>query len=865
MLALVLLWAAQASAFQTWGYFPLPDGATWTASVSPPEPDVGASETLTVAGSGMFAGLLVKILRDQRGSEQYLTNDALGVRLHGVYSVGAGGNCGNETDTYSPPIQIAAADMTVGVPVYSSGTAFAADNVCGTLSLSYNATSVVVAIEPSVTVPAGTFANPVRLHTTVNYSGTVNGQFVSFSQIHEFWLVLGIGEVRGVQTHWDGSITTYELTSYSVPDILPDPFSFAPKSAQAAGEAVVSDPVTVSGLAGPAPIAVANGDYQINGAGFTISPGTVNNGDQVRVRVFSGQPGVAVTATLTIGGVSADFVVTTVSDTAPDAFSIAPVNGAPLGILVGSGGIAVTGINAPAPISIAGGEYSVSGGAFTSAAGTVAPFSTVRVRVASAASYGATTSATLTIGGVSAAFDVTTQSPGDDSVPRLYYVSQPGDYVGAGETRVFNLDTPGSTFSVTRNYAGGISLAMYGGSDYWNLDLDAPGTGPLVPGRYEGATRFPFHDSGAGLSFIGYGRGCNTVTGRFDVLEVLYAANGDVQRFAANFEQHCEGAAPALFGEVRYNSSLLLGASTIRRWRADLTGEGRSDVVWRHANGSNLLWQMGGAAIAAAAPLPAVFDANWTIAGIGDFNGDGRADLLWRHALTGQVFVWLMNGASVVATGSPGTVDLQWRIEGAADFDGDGKADVLWRHAVTGAVYVWLMNGLSLSSAGAAGVVGDANWKIVGLGDLDGDGRADIVWRRDGTGANFAWLMNGHAIGSSGPLLAVADASWKIVAVGDTDGDGKADLLWRHTSGINRWWKMNGLSLVTGAALPMVPDANWQVQAIGDYDGDGRSDLFWRNILTGVTFVWLLDGAAVSASASPAVVPDLSWKVQSPK
>lgn len=59
-----------------------------------------------------------------------------------------------------------------------------------------------------------------------------------------------------------------------------------------------------------------------------------------------------------------------------------------------------------------------------------------------------------------------------------------------------------------------------------------------------------------GLSAFGEGRGCSFVDGRFSVLEAEYGADGEVVRFAADFEQHCERMAPALFGFVRFNSSV---------------------------------------------------------------------------------------------------------------------------------------------------------------------------------------------------------------------------------------------------------------------------------------------------------------------
>ena len=97
----------------------------------------------------------------------------------------------------------------------------------------------------------------------------------------------------------------------------------------------------------------------------------------------------------------------------------------------------------------------------------------------------------------------------------------------------------------------------------------------------------------------------------------------------------------------------------------------------------------------------------------GDVNGDGKADLVWRHASTGQVTVWLMNGATIAGSGMVAQVtDLDWQLVGAGDVNGDGKADLVWRHASTGQVTVWRMNGATIAGAGAVAQVTDSGWQI---------------------------------------------------------------------------------------------------------------------------------------------------------
>ena len=98
----------------------------------------------------------------------------------------------------------------------------------------------------------------------------------------------------------------------------------------------------------------------------------------------------------------------------------------------------------------------------------------------------------------------------------------------------------------------------------WYLNLAATNGAVLQPGAYEGAERFPFQSAGhPGLDFSGDGRGCNTLTGRFDVLEVVRDAGGNISQLAVNWEQHCEGAQPALFGQIRFNSDVPLSGKPI--------------------------------------------------------------------------------------------------------------------------------------------------------------------------------------------------------------------------------------------------------------------------------------------------------------
>lgn len=154
-------------------------------------------------------------------------------------------------------------------------------------------------------------------------------------------------------------------------------------------------------------------------------------------------------------------------------------------------------------------------------------------------------------------------SPTQAGTTIFQFVSQPGDYIGQGQALV--LTTAQADFRLQGNYANGVSIhidnfsrADPGNYLFWYVDFAPAAGGTLVPGAYEGATRFPFNGpSEPGLSISGDGRGCNQLTGRFDVREAVFdPQTGEVLQFAADFEQHCEGSDPALFGSIRYNSDI---------------------------------------------------------------------------------------------------------------------------------------------------------------------------------------------------------------------------------------------------------------------------------------------------------------------
>ena len=193
-------------------------------------------------------------------------------------------------------------------------------------------------------------------------------------------------------------------------------FAFTDRTWVTLNTEFTSNTITVSWIDAAAPIFITGGTYSINDGLFTSANGTVYNGDTVKVRLTSsGSYSTTMNATLTIGGVSKTFSVTTksdpLSDTTPDPFTFTARTNVALNIAVASDPhITVSGIDATTPISVVGGAYSINDGLYTSANGTVNNGDTVKVRLTSSWSYSTMTNATLTIGGVSGTFSVTTQA-----------------------------------------------------------------------------------------------------------------------------------------------------------------------------------------------------------------------------------------------------------------------------------------------------------------------------------------------------------------------------------------------------------------------------------------------------------------------
>jgi hypothetical protein len=122
----------------------------------------------------------------------------------------------------------------------------------------------------------------------------------------------------------------------------------------------------------------------------------------------------------------------------------------------------------------------------------------------------------------------------------ITFSGEGGDSITRDQTWFY--DRTNATIIVTGSGDNNHIQVRITGDTFWNLDLAAPAGQALEAGSYPVATRYPFQLPGdAGLTLWGNGRGCNTSTGSFEVLEATFGTSGWIERFHATFEQHCEG------------------------------------------------------------------------------------------------------------------------------------------------------------------------------------------------------------------------------------------------------------------------------------------------------------------------------------
>jgi hypothetical protein len=156
-------------------------------------------------------------------------------------------------------------------------------------------------------------------------------------------------------------------------------------------------------------------------------------------------------------------------------------------------------------------------------------------------------------------------------VAHLTLQSQPGDFIGQGGTFDITYTPINSAFFFVQagqnigpppgvpTVVSFVLGTVTSGSDntFTALSFGTNELGiPIQPGFYPNAEREPFASPGhPGLDVSFQNRGCNTLTGSFTVNHVSFSNPTTIQTFDATFQQHCEGAEPALFGSFTFDAA----------------------------------------------------------------------------------------------------------------------------------------------------------------------------------------------------------------------------------------------------------------------------------------------------------------------
>lgn len=296
--------------------------------------------------------------------------------------------------------------------------------------------------------------------------------------------------------------------------------------------------------------------------------------------------------------------------------------------------------------------------------------------------------------------------------------------------------------------------------------------------------------------------------------------------------------------------------------KGDFNADGRSEVLWRHADDSLAMWELDGRTLSNGGVFARVTDPNWKILGFGDFNADGYEDVFYRHAWSGDTAMSLMRGRTIIESSFSAPVpDMTWQMHAVGDFHGDGRDELIWRNTVTGDVAMWEVSGSVLLDGRIIYNVPDPGWQIQLAADFDGDGRDELLWRHT-SNAMAMWDLQGRTLLNGSTFATVSSVEWQIITAGDYNRDGRADLLWRHHgTDMVAMWEMNHRTIVNGNVMFTVPKV-WQAERSGDYDGDGDDEVLWHHGQTGEVAMWELSGHTLLDGSVFYRVTDLNWEVQ---
>lgn len=217
------------------------------------------------------------------------------------------------------------------------------------------------------------------------------------------------------------------------------------------------------------------------------------------------------------------------------------------------------------------------------------------------------------------------------------------------------------------------------------------------------------------------------------------------------------------------NNGTPLGA----KWRVvgveDMDGNGSKDVLLGGNDGRVALWRMSANVRTNTMLLRdgfAMVPSRWRLAAAADITQDGKIDLIWQGT-NGAVRVWAMNGVAYTQdVVLPNRIAIGWRLVDVADFDANNSVDLLIQHP-DGRLAVWLMNGTTKQQAillkNASSSSPASNLRAVAAEDMNDDGQTDIIFRRT-DGALRIWQLVGTNFLAGAAIPQVPAPGWVLKA-----------------------------------------------------------------------------------------------------
>jgi uncharacterized repeat protein (TIGR01451 family) len=325
--------------------------------------------------------------------------------------------------TMTGPAQIAPGNTITYTVVVTNDGAYAIDaadapTVTDTLPASLTGVSwtcsgsggATCAASGSGNINTSTLTLPINGAATYAVTGTVPGTTACNSTLTNS-ANADFGATSNFTDNNPGNNTASVTTTINcAAAVLANPTSIS-FGAQTLGTPSTAMPITLSGTGGASVTNIStSGDYtQTNNCTAPLSGSTSCTINVVFTPSAEGTRNGTVTITSSASPVTIALTGTGTS-AVPNAFSFMALTAVDPSSVQTSNAITVTGTNVASPINITGGEYSINGGPFTAAAGTVSPGAQVRVQLTASAAVSTATQATLVIDGVASPFSVTTRA-----------------------------------------------------------------------------------------------------------------------------------------------------------------------------------------------------------------------------------------------------------------------------------------------------------------------------------------------------------------------------------------------------------------------------------------------------------------------